>query len=132
MAETIDLGLEYRGGVAAPTTEQIGNTPRASATHVLSYPAEQQTLAGSGAWDGAARSIAVGGSGARTVTLANGSFIGQTVEVFDLNGNASGGTITVDPDGATTINGSATSTLTTDYQAKRFRYVAASAWVRMT
>ncbi len=132
MAETIDLGLEYRGGVAAPTTEQIGNTPRASATQVLSYPPEQQTLAGSGTWDGAARSIAVGGSGARTVTLANGSFIGQTVEVFDLNGNAASGTITVDPDGSATINGASTSTLTTNYQAKCFRYAAAASWVRMT
>ena len=132
-----DLGLEYRGGVAAPATEEIGNTPRAIASvagepSVLTYPADMQTIAGSGTWDGTSRSVAVGSSGARSIALPNGYFIGQEVEVFDLNGNAASGTITIDPDGAATINGAATTTLTTNYQAKRMRYVAANTWVRMT
>ncbi len=132
-----DLGLEYRGGLAAPAAEEIGNTPRAIASvadepSVFTYPAEQQTLAGSGTWDGRARSVAVGGSGARSIALPDGYFIGQDVEVFDLNGNASGGTITIDPAGAAIVNGAANTTLTTNYQAKRLRYVAAATWVRMT
>jgi hypothetical protein len=129
-----DLGLEYRGGIAAPDTEEIGNTPRAIASvagepSVLEYPPEQQTLAGSGTWDGRARSVAVGGSGARPIALPTGSFIGQTVDVFDAAGNAGSGTITVDPDGSATVNGASTTTLTTNFQVKRLRYMATNAWI---
>lgn len=132
-----DLSLEYRGGIAAPAIEEIGNTPRAIASvagepSVLEYPPDMQIIAGSGTWDGRSRSVGVTSTGARSIALPNGAFLGQEVEVFDLLGNASGGTITIDPAGSATVNGSATTTLTTNYQAKRLRYVAASTWVRMT
>ncbi len=129
-----DLGLEYRGGLAAPAAEEIGNTPRAIASvadepSVFEYPPEMQTIVGSGTWDGRARSIAVTSTGARSIALPNGYFVGQTVEVLDVLGNASGGTITVDPAGAATVNGAATTTLTTNFQVKRLRYVAADTWI---
>ncbi len=132
-----DLGLEYRGGIAAPSTEELGNTPRAIASvadepSVLEYPPDMQVIVGSGTWDGRSRSVGVTSTGARSIALPNGYFLGQDVEVFDLLGNASGGTITIDPAGAATVNGAATTTLTTNYQAKRLRYVAADTWVRMT
>jgi hypothetical protein len=51
-----------------------------------------------------------------TVNLPAGT-AGRKVTIYDYAGTASLGTITIDADGADTINGAGTTTLTTDYQS---------------
>lgn len=130
----IDLSLEYLGGFTAPNIEQDRFALRARFTNSegdIEYVAPQQTLTGAGAWDGASESIAVFGSGARAITLVNPSILGWELLVIDAAGSAGAGSITIDPAGATTINGAATLVLATNFASARLRYVATGAWVRV-
>ncbi len=99
---------------------------------MLEYPPDQQTLAGAGTWDGRARSVAVGGSGARAIALPNASTIGHSVWIIDAAGNSAAGNITIDPAGAATINGAGTLVLSSNFACALLQYTATNTWVRLT
>jgi hypothetical protein len=127
----IDLGLEYRGGIAKSTAEQAGNRVRVDATGLnLEYPGTQILLA-TGTWDAESDIVQVKGSGARTITLPDptNDVPGATVLIVDALGNAAAGNITITP--ATSINGSATLVLSTNYASARLQWVSAGVWVRV-
>lgn len=127
----IDLGLEYRGGIARSTAEQAGNRVRVDATGLnLEYPGTQILLA-TGAWDREADTVQVKGSGARGVTLADptNDVPGATVLIVDALGNSAAGNITITP--TTSINGSGTLVLSTNYASARLQWVSAGVWVRV-
>jgi hypothetical protein len=127
----IDLGLEYRGGIARSTAEQAGHRVRVDATGLnLEYPGTQILLA-SGTWDQESDIVQVKGSGARGVTLPDptNDVPGATVLIVDALGNAAAGNITITP--TTSINGSATLVLSTNYASARLQWVSAGVWVRV-
>lgn len=127
----IDLGLEYRGGIAKSTVEQAGNRVRVDATGLnLEYPGTQILLA-TGTWDQSADIVQVKGSGGRGVTLPDptNDVPGATVLIVDALGNAAAGNITITP--TTSINGSATLVLSTNYASARLQWVSAGVWVRV-
>jgi hypothetical protein len=127
----IDLGLEYRGGIAKSTAEQAGNRVRVDATGLnLEYPGTQILLA-TGTWDAESDTIHVKGSGARGVSLPDptNDVPGATVLIVDALGNAAAGNITITP--TTSINGSATLVLSTNYASARLQLVSAGVWVRV-
>jgi hypothetical protein len=125
------LGLEYRGGIAKSTAEQAGNRVRVDATGLnLEYPGTQILLA-TGTWDAESDTIHVKGSGARGVSLPDptNDVPGATVLIVDALGNAAAGNITITP--TTSINGSATLVLSTNYASARLQLVSAGVWVRV-
>jgi hypothetical protein len=127
----IDLGLEYRNGIAKSTVEQAGNRVRVDATGLnLEYPGTQQ-LTATGSWDQESDTIHVKGSGARGVTLPEptNDVPGATVLIVDALGNSAAGNITITP--VTSINGSATLVLSTNYASARLQWVSAGVWVRV-
>jgi hypothetical protein len=127
----IDLGLEYRGGIAKSTAEQAGNRVRVDATGLnLEYPGTQILLA-TGTWDAESDTIHVKGSGARGVSLPDptNDVPGATVLIVDALGNAAAGNITITP--VTSINGAATLVLSTNYASARLQWVSAGVWVRV-
>jgi hypothetical protein len=129
MATPLDTALidEFTRGVNVPLPSQAGYAARADAAGTNYDFVGPQVSAGSVVWDGIAPQLLVSGSGARAVTLKNGYFLGQTVFVIDVLGNAGSGTITVGvSEGA--ING--TVAITANGGSLRFMYVAAGVWRR--
>lgn len=127
----IDLGLEYRGGIALSTVEQAGNRVRVDATGLnLEYPGTQ-ILTATGSWDQESDIVQVKGSGARGVALDDptNDVPGATVLIVDALGNSAVGNITITP--TTSINGSATLVLSTNYASARLQWVSAGVWVRV-
>jgi hypothetical protein len=127
----IDLGLEYRGGIAKSTAEQAGNRVRVDATGLnLEYPGTQILLA-SGTWDLESDIVQVKGSGARAISLPDptNDVPGATVLIVDALGNSAAGNITITP--TTSINGSATLVLSSNYASARLQWVSAGVWVRV-
>ncbi len=126
-----DLGLEYLGGVTAPTADEDGRTARAHVdptTGDIGFVyAGPQTLSASGSWDGVAETLLVTGSGARTIDLPRPTSGYARILVVDAAGNAASGTITLDPAGADTIAGAAT--ITANNGMRTVVYKATGAWV---
>lgn len=131
----IDLGLEYRGGIAKSTADQAGYLPTVTADGLnLEYRRLAQVVTtASSTWDQSSQAVHVKGSGARTVNLPDPTteVEGWEVLVLDALGNAVAGNITIDPSGAGTINGAATLVLSTDFSFARLRWIAAGTWVRV-
>lgn len=127
MATPLDTQLidQYTGGMNAPLAAQAGYVTRANpAGNNVEYVGPQVT-AGGVTWDGKSAQILVGGSGARAVVLQNGYYLGQVVEVADVEGNAGSGTITMSvSEGA--IGG--TLTITSNGGSRRYMYVKAGQW----
>jgi hypothetical protein len=131
MATPLDLDLidSYTRSMNVPVASQAGYVTRADAAGTNVEYVGPQVTAGGTTWDGKAPQILVGGSGARAVVLKNGYFLGQTVTVVDVVGNAGSGTITVSvSEGA--IGG--TLTITSNGGSLQFMYVAAGQWRRVS
>jgi hypothetical protein len=131
----LDLTLihDFTGGINAPApTTDAGYEPRVNSDgNNLDYVPPAQSITGSGTWNGTSTCILVFGSGARTITVGRADIVGRRLEIVDAAGTAAAGTITIDPDSSDTINGSASSiTITTNYDSRALRYVAAGAWAR--
>ena len=127
MATPLDTALidAYTRGVNVPVASQAGYTVRADADGTNIDFIGPQITAGSAVWDGKSAQILVGGSGARSVVLKNGYFLGQTVEVVDVEGNAGSGTVSITvSEGA--LGGNAFLTAAGD--ARRYMYVKAGQW----
>lgn len=127
MATPLDLVLigEMTRGMNVPLAAQAGYQCRADTAGTNVEYVGPQVTAGGATWDGLAPQILVSGSGARDVVLKNGYFLGQTVEVVDVEGNAGSGTITVSvSEGA--IGG--TLTITSNGGSRRYMYVKAGQW----
>ncbi len=131
----IDLGLEYRGGIAKSTADQAGYQPTVTADGLnLEYRRLAQIVTTSTAtWDQSSVAVHVKGSGARTVTLPDPTTAveGWEVLIVDVLGNCNAGNITIDPSGSGTINGSGTLVLSTNYASARLRWISAGVWVRV-
>ncbi len=114
--DRIDLGREYVGGFAVPNALQAGNGAQVSAdgTDLVYPPDVQEAPTTPTAWDQESRAIMVRGSGARSVTLPNADKVGRQLWVIDAERNAGSGTITIDPDGAGTIDTAADLVLSTN------------------
>lgn len=114
--DRIDLGREYFGGMAQPAAEQAGYQPRVTAegTDLEYVPLAQEAPATPATWDGASLTIMVRGSGARTVNIPTADIVGRQVWVIDAERNAGSGTITIEVDGAGTIDGAANLALSTN------------------
>ena len=134
-ATIIDLGLEYRGGIAKSTAEQAGYQPTVTADGLnLEYRRLAQVVTtASSTWDQSSVAVHVKGSGARTVNLPDPTTAveGWEVLIVDALGSAGAGNITIDPSGSGTINGSGTLALSTNYSSARLRWVSAGVWVRV-
>jgi hypothetical protein len=127
MATPLDLVLvgDMTRGMNVPLPSQAGFACRADADGLNVDYFGPQVTAGGATWDGFAPQILVGGSGARAVVLKNGYFLGQTVEVVDVEGNAASGTITMSAsEGA--IGG--TVSITSNGGSRRYMYVKAGQW----
>ncbi len=130
MATPLDLLLidGYTAGTNIPLLAQAGFEAVANREGTNIEYIGPQVAAGSATWDGLARQVLVGGTGARSIVLKNGYFLGQTVEVVDAAANAGSGTITVSvSEGA--IAGSLT--ITADGESRRYMYVSAAQWRRV-
>jgi hypothetical protein len=131
----LDLTLihDFTGGINAPApTTDAGYDVRVNAEgNNLDYVPPAQSITGSGTWNGTSTCILVFGSGARTITVGRADIVGRRLEIVDAAGSSAAGTITIDPDGTDTINGaSASITITSDWDSRALRYVAAGAWAR--
>ena len=127
MATPLDTLLidGYTQGGNVPLVAQAGYAMRASSDGTNYEFVGPAITAGGTTWDGKTAQILVGGSGARAVVLKNGYFLGQTVEVVDVDGNAGSGTITMSvSEGA--IGG--TLTITANGGSRRYMYVKAGQW----
>lgn len=133
-ATIIDLGLEYRGGIAKSTAEQAGYQPTVTSDGLnLEFRRLAQVVTtSSSTWDQSSVAVHVKGSGARTVNLPDPTTAveGWEVLIVDALGNAGAGTITIDPSGSGTINGAGTLALSTNYSSARLRWISAGVWVR--
>lgn len=134
-ANIIDLGLEYRGGIAKSTADQAGYQPTVTSDGLnLEYRRLAQVVTtASSTWDQSSVAVHVKGSGARTVNLPDPTTAveGWEVLVVDALGNAGAGNITIDPLPSGTINGSSTLVLSTNYASARLRRISAGVWVRV-
>ena len=132
-ATIIDLGLEYRGGIAKSTADQAGYQPTVTADGLnLEFRRLAQVVTtASSTWDRSSVAVHVKGSGARAVSLPDPTtpVEGWEVLIVDALGNAGSGTITITPD--TSINGSGTLALSTNYSSARLRWISAGTWVRV-
>ena len=101
------------GGIGIEKNAYIGgslNAPKVTITPITDSDSPYTVLATD-------THIAVdNGASAVTVNLPAGT-TGRKITIYDRTGTASLGTITIDGNGAETINGSATTTLTTNYQS---------------
>jgi len=131
----IDLGLEYRGGIAKSTADQAGYLPTVTADGLnLEYRRlAQVTTTASATWDQSSVKVHVKGSGARTLNLPDPTteVEGWEVTIVDALGNSGAGNITIDPTGGGTINGSSTLVLSTNFASARLSWVSAGVWVRI-
>lgn len=130
MAKPLDLAIiqDYTRSINVPVASQAGYVVRADSDGTNVEYVGPQVTAGGVTWDGKAPQVLVGGSGARSVVLRNGYFLGQTVEVVDVEANAGSGTITVSvSEGA--IAGSVT--ITSNGESRRYMYVKAGQWRRV-
>lgn len=133
MSSALDLLLidAYTAGAQMPAATQAGYDARANAAGTnIDYVAPAQVTTGSDTWNGTAECILVGGSGSRTIVLPRADIVGRVVEICDAAGNSGSGTITIDPSGTDTINGSTTITIVVNYDSRRLRYSAAGVWIR--
>lgn len=132
-ATIVDLGLEYRGGINKSTADQAGYQPTVTADGLnLEYRRLAQVVTtASSTWDQSAVAMHVKGSGARAVSLPDPTTAveGWDVLIVDALGNAGSGTITITP--TTSINGSSTLALSTNYASARLRWISAGVWVRV-
>jgi hypothetical protein len=89
-----------------------------------------QEITGSGAWDGVSGIVQVKGSGARSIAVPDPTDAapGLTVTFTDAAGSAGAGTITLDPDGAGTIAGASTSTITSNWNSRTIQFVSTGVW----
>lgn len=129
----VDLGLEYRGGINKSTAEQAGYQPTVDSTGLnFEYRRLAQVVTtSSSTWDQSSVAVHVKGSGARALALPDPTteVEGWEVLVVDALGNAGSGTITITP--TTSINGSSTLALSTNYASARLRWISAGVWVRV-
>lgn len=126
MATPLDTQLidAYTRGMNVPVASQAGYPVRASDDGTnLEYVPGAQVLVGSGTWDGKSASIHVQGSGARTITMGPGYFLGQTVEVLDAFGNAGSGTISMAGDGSAFLG---SVTISNNGESRRYMWQEAS------
>jgi hypothetical protein len=122
----------YLGGINAPAIEQAGYSIRINAQGTnLEYVPLQQTVTGSGTWDGKSETVAVFGSGARVITIPDADRVGREVIIIDAAGNASTSNIAMTPVSGSTINGFTSINFNSDYSKGTLRYVATHTWVRI-
>lgn len=129
MATPLDTELidQYTAGMNVPLPSQAGYAVRADVAGTNVEYVGPQVSAGGVVWDGVAPVILVGGTGARSVVLKNGYFLGQEVLVIDANEAASTGTITISASEGT-INGSLS--ITSNGDSRLYVYVKAGVWRR--
>lgn len=70
-------------------------------------------------------------AGASSVVLPAALPVGTVLDVVDGKGDAAANNITIDPEGAGTINGAATLVLSVNYASARLVKIAAAAWLRL-
>lgn len=140
---SIDLGLEYTGGIAKPNPDQAHFDARVTDDGLnLEYRPPVQRATGSATWavgpGQSAEAIHVFGSGARTITLPNvaandSAYDGMSVLIVDAAGTSAAGNISIVPGGGGTINGSAGLLFVANYSSVRLRLVtkASNAWVKV-
>lgn len=122
----------FLGGINAPAVEQAGYSVRVNAAGTnLEYVPLQQSITGSGTWDGKSETVAVFGSGARTITVPDADFLGREVTVIDAAGNAGTSNIQMNVAGGSTVNGFSGITFNSNYFKATLRYVATHTWVRV-
>lgn len=68
--------------------------------------------------------------GAVSVVLPSALPVGTVIDIIDGTGDASSNNITIDPEGADTINGAATLVLNADYASARVTKTEAGKWLR--
>jgi hypothetical protein len=70
-------------------------------------------------------------AGASSVVLPTALPVGSVLDIVDGKGDAAAHNITIDPEGAGTINGAASLVLSVNYASARLVKIASTAWLRL-